>query len=156
MIRRAADDEPGRAAMPRVRPFIAAGQLPSESPDDEEPAPADGHPTGPRPFVLTAGRVSGEDPDIGLETQVTARAGGAAGQTLALLAPEQREIVLLCREPLSVAEISAQLRLHLGVARILVGDLRAAGHVEVHTDAEDPSANPDLILRVINGLRGLS
>ena len=44
---------------------------------------------------------------------------------LASLGPEMQAMVGLCGQPISVAEISARLRLHLGVTRILVGDLRS-------------------------------
>jgi hypothetical protein len=54
-----------------------------------------------------------------------------------------------------VAEISARLRLHLGVTQILVGDLWAAGLVQVHTVEFDTTHDPDLILRVIDGLRAI-
>jgi hypothetical protein len=111
-----------------------------------------------RPFVLTSGRVQGADPDIGLETQVTTRPSGPPWPAVPLagLAPELRAIVALCAAPMSVAEISARLRLHLGVTRILVGDLRAAGHLDVHTlDATDTNS-PETIMRVIRGLRAIS
>ena len=56
----------------------------------------------------------------------------------------------------SVAEISAKLGLHLGVTKILVGDLRAAGHLDVHATDVDASHDPETILRVINGLRAFT
>jgi hypothetical protein len=108
--------------------------------------------------VLTAGRVRGADPAIGLETQVTARRPGPPWPSvpLASLPAELRAIVALCAAPMSVAEISARLRLHLGVTRILVGDLRAAGHLDVHImDVADPR-DPETIMRVIRGLRAIS
>jgi len=113
---------------------------------------------GLRPFVLTSGRVASADPAISLETQVTARPEGSssARQPLDQLAPELQSIVALCVEPLSVAEISARLRLHLGVTKILVCDLRAAGYLDVHVNDVEPAHDPDIILRVINGLRALS
>jgi hypothetical protein len=107
-----------------------------------------------RPFVLTSGRVSGSDPEIGLETQVTAQSRGGRVPT-ARLSPELRAIVTLCNEPISVAEISARLRLHLGVVKVLVGDLRAAGYLDVHS-GDIPPNSPELILRVIRGLSAIS
>jgi DNA-directed RNA polymerase specialized sigma24 family protein len=86
-----------------------------------------------------------------METQVSA----SVAATPARLPPEKRAIVLLCSEPLSVAEISAKLRLHLGVTRILVGDLRAAGQLDVHV-LDNDFPDPDTIMRVIRGLRALS
>jgi hypothetical protein len=72
------------------------------------------------------------------------------------LSPETRAIVALCEEsPISVAEISARLRLHLGVCRILVGDLRAAGHLDVHV-LDNDSPDPETIMRVIRGLRSIN
>jgi hypothetical protein len=55
-----------------------------------------------------------------------------------------------------VAEISARLGLHLGVTRILVGDLRAAGLVDVHTQDATLPHSPEIILRVMRGLRAIS
>jgi hypothetical protein len=107
--------------------------------------------TSLRPFVITSGRVDGLDPNIGLETQVSSHPGAMSAR----LSPEQRAIVQLCGEPLSVAEISAQLRMHLGVTRILVGDLRAAGHLDVHV-LESDFPDPETIMRVIRGLRSIS
>lgn len=141
------------AGPPGIRPYLR--QPPPATPP-VEPEHADA--TGLRPYVLTSGRVHAADPAIGVETQVTARPPGPTGPAvpLASLAPELRAIVALCAQPMSVAEISARLRLHLGVTRILVGDLRSAGHLDVHTvDAADPH-NPEIILRVIRGLRAIS
>jgi hypothetical protein len=65
-------------------------------------------------------------------------------------------MVALCGDPISVAEISARLRLHLGVTKILIADLRAAGYLDVHiVDTLSPHS-VDTILRVMHGLRALS
>ncbi|MBX6356228.1 MAG: DUF742 domain-containing protein [Micromonosporaceae bacterium] len=145
-----ADAGPERT--PGIRPYLR--QPPPSPPPEPEP----GGVSELRPFVLTSGRVEAADPEIRLETQVTARRPGPSGPgaPLAGLAPELRAIVALCAEPMSVAEISARLRLHLGVTRILVGDLRSTGHLDVHTaDVADPH-NPETIKRVIRGLRAIS
>ncbi|ASW56964.1 DUF742 domain-containing protein [Plantactinospora sp. KBS50] len=147
-------DDPDPEHRARIRPFLSS-PFPLGSGDDGR-TEADAPTGAPRPFVLTAGRVAGADPAIGLETQVTTRAGFGVGRTtLVELPPESQGIVRLCQEPLSVVEISARLRLQFGVTRVLVGDLRAAGYLDVHVEA-DPTTNPDLILRVIHGLRALS
>jgi hypothetical protein len=142
--------DPERA--PRIRPYLY------QPPPAPPPEPERDQATAPRPFVLTSGRVPGTDPELALETQVTARQSGPPWPSipLASLAPELRAIIALCAVPISVAEISARLRLHLGVTRILVGDLRAAGHLDVHTlDVADPH-DPETIRRVIRGLRAIS
>ncbi|WP_320069171.1 DUF742 domain-containing protein [Micromonospora sp. RTGN7] len=147
----------------RIRPYLRAssprrddgapGGVPG-APVDPEPV----RPAGPRPFVLTAGRVAGADPAIGLETQVTARpqAGGRNAGSASLLASELQVIIALCGEPISVAEISARTQMHFGVTRVLVGDLRAAGHLDVHVGTSEDALDPDIILRVIDGLRAIS
>jgi hypothetical protein len=109
------------------------------------------HTAALRPFVITEGRVDGPDPNIQVETQVTVHPGAAPAR----LPPEKRAIVTLCVEPMSVAEISARLRLHLGVTRILVGDLRAAGQLDVHV-LDNDFPDPETIMRVIRGLRAIS
>jgi Protein of unknown function (DUF742) len=145
-VGRTPEDPPG------IRPYL---RQPPPAPGGE---PEQHEAGGLRPFVLTSGRVAAADPEIGLETQVTARPAGPPGPSvpLASLAPELRAIVALCAEPMSVAEISARLRLHLGVTRILVGDLRSAGHLDVHTLDVADRHNPETIMRVIRGLRAIS
>ncbi|MFG1870157.1 DUF742 domain-containing protein [Micromonospora arborensis] len=155
-------EDPDPEPSVRIRPYLHAAP-PAEdgavaTPALPEPEPGGARPAGPRPFVLTSGRVAGADPAIGLETQVTARTDSDwwTGPPGALLAPEVQAIIALCVEPISVAEISARARLHLGVTRVLVGDLRAAGHLDVHVTDTDEAFDPDLILRVIDGLRAIS
>ncbi|MFC4016853.1 DUF742 domain-containing protein [Micromonospora sp. GCM10011542] len=157
-----AGEDPDPDQSVRIRPYLrtppASGDGVPAPPSPAEPEPAPARPAGPRPFVLTAGRVAGADPAIGLETQVTARPedGGWNGTAAVRLAPELRAIVALCTEPISVAEISARMRMHFGVTRVLVGDLSAAGHLDVHVGDADDVLDPDLILRVIDGLRAIS
>ena len=154
-----APDPPGpeRPAAPSVRPFLrSGGESPAARSELHPPAVVDGpgpgeHTTALRPFVITSGRVDGLDPAIQMETQVTTHPGAAPAR----LPPEKRAIVTLCVEPMSVAEISARLRLHLGVTRILVGDLRAAGQLDVHVRDKD-FPDPETIMRVIRGLRAIS
>ncbi len=147
-------DDLGRPAAPGVRPFLhsttPAWYAPQPPTRGDGPRPGE-HTTALRPFVITSGRVHGPDSDIGVETQVTAHPGAMPAR----LPPEKRAIVTLCVQPLSVAEISARLRLHLGVTRILVGDLRAAGQLDVHV-LENDFPDPETIMRVIRGLRALS
>ena len=149
------DSEPPAAS--GVRPFLSGAASwqyrPTPTPHAELEAPVPGEKTAAlRPFVITAGRVSGRgDADIGLETQVTAHPGAMPSR----LSPEKRAIVALCAEPTSVAEISARLGMHLGVTRILVGDLRADGQLDVHV-LDNDFPDPETIMRVIRGLRSIS
>ncbi|MEE6259196.1 DUF742 domain-containing protein [Plantactinospora sonchi] len=158
------DPEPEPEVSPptaRIRPYLQAALTGPEGEPEADLGPppvAEPPPTGLRPFVLTAGRVAGVDPAISLETQVTARFDDNCWTVppVSRLPSELREIVALCAEPMSVAEISARLRLHLGVTKILVGDLRAAGHLDVHLRDTENAHDPELIRRVIDGLRAIS
>ncbi|WP_406040238.1 DUF742 domain-containing protein [Micromonospora sp. NBC_00898] len=158
-----ADEEPDPEPGVRIRPYLRSPSPAGEPAPPPLPYPADevderdaGQPAGPRPFVLTAGRVSGADPAIGLETQVTARPESGSWAVSSRLAPELQAIVALCADPISVAEISARTRMHFGVTRVLVGDLRTAGHLDVHVGDAAEALDPDIILRVIDGLRAIS
>jgi len=135
----------------RLPPYLRAGPPASHARHDDE------MPTGLRPFVLTAGRVDGVDHDINVETQVTSNLDPDAARYVAAGLPsELRAIITLCDAPMSIAEISARLRLHLGVTKILVSDLRAAGHLEIHRVNLPDHHSPETIMRVIRGLRALT
>ncbi len=69
---------------------------------------------------------------------------------------EYRDIVDLCVEPLAVAEVSARLRLQLGVAQVLLRDLTRSGHVTTFEPGVGLTDDVHTILRVIDGLRQLS
>jgi len=104
-----------------------------------------------RPYAMTGGRTRPAHDNLELETLVSTTALGETSVTLSL---ERRSIALLCRDILSVAEISARLDLPLGVARVLVGDMAEEGLVTVHRPAS-VGDRPDLALleRVLYGLR---
>jgi hypothetical protein len=140
-------EPPQRPAGALIRPFLATDT--GAGPDAPEPV-ADG--AALRPFLLTAGRVAGQD-SIAIETQVvTTERGRTAVDELGY---ERRDIVSLCGDPLSVAEIAAELSLHLAVVRVLVGDLSADGHLSVYLPNSDASTDVDTLLRVIRGLRSI-
>jgi hypothetical protein len=145
-------DEPAPPTGALIRPFLDIGPATAAGPGEDADGPA--APAGPslRPFLLTAGRVAGKD-SIAIETQVVATDHGYAYG--AQLGFERREIVQLCGDPLSVAEIAAQLSLHLGVVRVLVGDLAGEGHLAVYLPNADAAGDVDTLLRVIRGLRSI-
>ena len=98
--------------------------------------------------------VSGVQSAVAIEALVsTTRLGDRSAESTA---PERQQICDLCRRARSVAEIAAYLRMPLGVARVLVGDMAQEGLVRVH-QAHTPTDRPDLALmqRVLNGLRNL-
>ncbi|MFJ5266011.1 DUF742 domain-containing protein [Streptomyces sp. NPDC088387] len=87
---------------------------------------------------------------LGVEALV--RTTAEPGQLLGML-PEHLRICSLCREVKSVAEISALLRMPLGITRLLVADVAEEGLVAIHQSDGPPEA--PLIERVLMGLRGL-
>jgi len=83
---------------------------------------------------------------------LTPTGGGRAEREM----PEMRAIVELCRVMRSVAEVSAHLRIPLGVVRVLISDLADQGRIRVYGTGHGP-AGPDraLLERVLSGLRRL-
>jgi hypothetical protein len=108
-----------------------------------------------RPYALTGGRTRSVGEDVPFETLVVATGAGTA--RLAELPWEQRAIAEMCARPVAVVEIAARLEVPLVVGRVLVGDMAAAGLVEVHRP-EPRGERPDLALleRVLDGLKALS
>jgi hypothetical protein len=107
-----------------------------------------------RPYLLTSGRAEPVDQTLEVESQVlTSQRGADAAQNLTF---ERRDIVDLCHNTMSVAEVAAMLGLHIGVARVLVADLAALGYVIVRRPAARLNQDIDMIERVIRGLEAIS
>jgi hypothetical protein len=104
-----------------------------------------------RPYTVTGGRTQPRY-QLAIEALVTATV--LEPRDLSVLAPECQAILQFCRDWRSVAEVSAVLRLPLGVARILIADMGADGLVRIH-QRDDSEGRPDLNLleRVLSGLR---
>jgi Protein of unknown function (DUF742) len=115
-----------------------------------------GEPEDPRVvpvYALTGGRARSHGEDLQIETLVTGTEAGRAA--LPNLRFEQARIVELCRTPVSVVEVASQLRIPLGVARVLVSDLHAEGLLSVHRVAGTIDGRPgtDVLERLLSGLR---
>jgi hypothetical protein len=129
------------------RPFLA-GLKPSAG---DSLVTAQREPDAVRPYFVTQGRV--HDDLTGFETIYALTPGGAAG--LGQLSFEHHAIAELCRTPQSVVEISALLRLPLGVATVLTRDLAAQGYLIAGATNVDPASDPSLIMRLINAVHAL-
>jgi hypothetical protein len=106
-----------------------------------------------RPYLLTAGRAQPIDQTLEIEAQVvTSQLGATAAIGLTF---ERRDIVTLCLEAKSVAEIASILTLHIGVARVLVADLAQFGYVVVGRPRAKLFQDIDVIERVIRGLESI-
>jgi hypothetical protein len=133
-----------------VRPVTARAPRPEPEPEpepegwDTDDASSEVSATV-RPYVLTSGRTRST-----FELPIEALVSAAPGTPMV-----HSDIVELCREPRSVAEIAALRGVPLGVARVLLGDLAAVGAITVHRTVD--AGGPDLALmeRVLSGLRRL-
>lgn len=107
-----------------------------------------------RPYLVTGGRTRSV---VELPLESIVRVTPEGQKAVGGLQLERRQIVELCHQPLSIAEVSAHLRLHLQVAKVLVGDLVHSGHIATHTATAEADERPDLQLleRVLDGLQSL-
>jgi len=135
-------DEP----QPQRQPYPPAQQQ-QQFPAEEE----NGSTRLVRPYTVTGGRTQ---PRYKLALEALVSATVYEPRDLSVLAPECQAILQFCLDWRSVAEISAVLRMPLGVARILVADMSADGLVRIH-QRDDSEGRPDLNLleRVLSGLR---
>ena len=107
-----------------------------------------------RQFALTQGRARSIGEDLALETLVQVRA--VPPDRVERLQPEQSAIMRLCVTPISIAEISAHMKVHLGIARVLVSDMFAHDYVAVTTNPSG-AEGPDLMTleRLLDDLQTL-
>ena len=106
-----------------------------------------------RPYAVTGGRTK---PRYQLQIEAMVAASHYEARDLSVLSPECQAILGFCRDWRSVAEISAVLRMPLGVARVLIADMAMEGLVRVH-QIDHAEGRPDINLleRVLSGLRKL-
>lgn len=142
------------SAISQPMPAIS-GSMP-EIPGDSDGQEPEGYDSGSlvRPYARTRGRTRA-DYDLAIETLVTTSERGRAQATQAR--QEHRSISELCVEARSVAEVSAHLRLPLGVVRVLIGDMAGAGLVLIHDSGLVVGDQPSMefLERVLSGLRNL-
>ncbi|MFI0422060.1 DUF742 domain-containing protein [Spongiactinospora sp. 9N601] len=117
------------------------------------PPPAGEQSSLVRPYAVTGGRTA---PRTQLAVEALVSSLTSLQHDLTHRTPEYQAISALCRQVRSVAEISALLRIPLGVTRILVADMAAEGLVQVHqTTLEAGKPDRNLLERVLSGLRRL-
>lgn len=122
---------------------------------------SDRMPARVRPYSLTGGRTRFGHVLL-VETFVAALEaaderkeltdGGGAARVM----PEMLAIIELCRRMRTVAEVSALLKIPLGVVRVLLSDLADQGKIRVYETGHG-TGQPDhtLLERVLSGLRRL-
>jgi hypothetical protein len=143
-------DGPSAGADPAGARFLEPAADPSLPGMVSEQGVTNGISSFVRPYVLTRGRTRSPY-ELSIEALVSVVPMAVQGPAAA----EHEAVMTLCQEPRSVAEIAALVRVPLGVARVILGDLVAAGAVAVQRTAG--AAGPDLALmeRVLAGLRRL-
>ncbi|GGX00327.1 DUF742 domain-containing protein [Streptomyces lomondensis] len=111
-----------------------------------------------RPYAMTGGRTRPGPTGVRFDLiALVTLDPGAPGVDDALLGPEHRALIGLCRtETQSVAELAAGADLPVGVVRVLLGDLLELGCVTVSRSVPPAQLPDERILReVIEGLRAL-
>ncbi|HEV7906584.1 MAG TPA: DUF742 domain-containing protein [Pseudonocardiaceae bacterium] len=136
------DDDAGR---------VQEEDVAARPPEDDFDPPGEESASIVRAYAWTGGRTKSEFA-LQVETMVSATSAYVA----AAMQAEHHEVLELCQHPRSVAEVAALMRLPLGVAKVLLGDMAGRGLIDVHETASGGTA-PDLGLmeRVLSGLRRL-
>lgn len=107
-----------------------------------------------RPFALIRGRTRSSGDNFDLIAVVVPT--GADAPPEAIIGPEQHRILELAEEGVTVAEVAAELDLPLGVVRVLLGDLKDHGLINVRPPAQvAPLPSERILKEVIHGLRAL-
>jgi hypothetical protein len=132
---------------------VPAGDGRYPPPDDGEPPLEEDEDFLVRPYAVTRGRTR---PRYQLEIEAMVAATYDEPRDRPPLTPECRAILEFCRDWQSVAEISAVLRMPLGVTRILITDMEADGLVRVQQlDHSQGPPDINLLQRVLIGIRKL-
>lgn len=109
-----------------------------------------------RPYTVTGGRTRPKSEILPIESLVR-----AVGRKSHALNPEKRQIIELATgQYQSIAELSAHMRLPIGVLRVLVGDLMDEQFVQVHglaaaESSYTPATTLSVLESVLNGISAL-
>ena len=107
-----------------------------------------------RPFAIIQGRTqpAGDTFDLISVVRTTGRPADPA-----LLEPEHAALLHRCHRPIAVVDLAFEVKLPLGVVRVLLGDLLSQGLIWVSRPQGQRGTRPDdrTLKEVINGLRRL-
>lgn len=129
-----------------LRPYDDSADLPAEGPA----------PSLVRPYARTGGRTK-PGHDLDLEALVVTTVNGREAWSSPLLNPEHVQVIGLCVDTTSVAEIAARLSVPIGVARVIIADMVDLGLVEVGKTSANTGdeRDPAFLRRVLSGLQRL-
>ena len=117
-------------------------------------SPSDQDPRVVPVYALTRGRTrSHNGRDLPWEAIITSTNDGV--RSLPRLRFEQSRIIAMCRRPVSIAEVAAELTVPVGVARVLVSDLYAEGLLVIHLPTLTNAGRPrsEILERLLTGLK---
>lgn len=142
-------DDQDDSVAPLTRPFLGR-RFDAVGGGDGRIDPTD---IGVRPYFITGGRTRSREASVSFETVVVATdLDTPMGDRLAR---ESRSILQLAKDPQSVAELSARLRLPIGVVCVLCGDLSLYGLLRVHEAPENVADDIEILNLLIDVLRKL-
>lgn len=102
-----------------------------------------------RPYVVAGGRTAAPTA-VSVETIVESTDVQSNARF------EKRELLDAAHATISVAELSAHLRIPIGTTMVLVGELLEDGSLTAHDTAEQSSLSEmDIMTRIIDRVRGL-
>jgi hypothetical protein len=110
--------------------------------------------TGPvvRPYAVTGGRTEPADGEVLDLLAVLVATGEASGHR----APEHKKILKLTEQPARLVDIASDLRLPVGVVRVLLSDLTTDGSLRVvKRRPAEQQPNNDVLKEILRGLRAL-
>jgi hypothetical protein len=108
-----------------------------------------------RPYAVTKGRtVPAAGTSLGLIDLVVAGTDTQAPAGVRL-SPEHRQILSLCRRPITVVDLASDIDLPVGVVRVLLSDLSQHGMIRILATPRGPVTNERLLKDVLDGLHAL-
>lgn len=108
-----------------------------------------------RPYVVTGGRSEPSRNTVRPETIVAASRTRRGDSLPATAGTAERTLLMLCRQPLSLAESAAHLNLPISAVLIVASDLLDWGHLSVRTPPTQRADN-NVLQELLNGLRKLA
>ena len=114
-----------------------------------------------RPYTVTRGRVQSAAYRLDLVTLVVALrddldSTDPYGADPHWAEPEHGQILRLCRQPVSVAEVAARTSLPISVVKVLLGDLIEHRQLIFRSPSVETQArDPQFLQAVLNGIRDI-
>jgi hypothetical protein len=103
-----------------------------------------------RPFIMTGGRTATTRPGLRWETLIEV----LGDRSRLAKTTEQRMVLSLAGQPISIAELSAYMHLPTQVVAILVGDLLDTGAIRIH-QTDPVEIELSALTRMIERVRAL-